>query len=160
MNNIIQFEKNLENEDWSKIDSARNFDEAFETFYNTFMYHFDGAFPTETFIYRDTVKKWVDSEVIRSSGALKDLYILQKIYPNLGTAYKESKRKHISLIKQKRKCHYQNRISNAENNTKASWEVVADLTNKHKGIHNITLNLNGYLEVDPNKVAEEFNNSF
>lgn len=56
--------------------SASNFEAKFNTFYKHFLYYFNQSFPYQKYRPKSKTKCWVNADVIRSSGYLKDLFRL------------------------------------------------------------------------------------
>lgn len=82
------------------------------------------------------------------------------MYPSLTDTYIQTKKAHVNLIKNTKKEYYQKKISNSENNTRSMWNVVSELTNKHKNTKNIAIKKADVLIETPNIIATEFNNYF
>lgn len=159
-NNLLNFENMLCNEDWSYLYSFLNFDDAFEYFYDVFLYYFNISFPIRKRYYNNNKKMWVDNDVTSSSIKLKDLFMLKKTYPVLTLSYNRAKKEHIALLATKRKSYYQNRIFNSDNTSKAMWNVVSELTDSKRRCQNVVINKDGNLLENQQLIATEFNNFF
>ena len=64
---------------WEKAYSAQSYDEAFDAFYDEFLYYFNICFPLKQWKPRKTGDKcWVSGNVIHASQYMKDLYTRDK----------------------------------------------------------------------------------
>lgn len=112
-------------------------------------------------VNKSSDKKWVNEEVRASSTKLKNIFILKKICPNITEAYNIAKKNHSRLIKDTKKCYYQNKIIHSDNPARSAWKVVAELSNKNKSFNNIIINNNdGVIHEHPQIVASLFNEFF
>ena len=73
-----------------------------------------------------------------------------------------STKKTVELIKVCKKVHFREYFQKNIKNSKEIWKGIRNfvLLKKDNSSNNITLNVGGKIETDPNKIADEFNNYF
>lgn len=159
--NILQFEQALETEDWYNLFFLTDTNEAFNYFYDIFLYYFNLYFPVRRQHHvKDQDKKWVNDIIKKSSSDLHELFQLKQVFPDLIPFYKTAKNRHSTLMRQTKKEYYQNKIVNSDNQARAAWNVIREISNKEKTKRNITLVNNNSLIDNPDAVAEAFSNFF
>lgn len=134
-------------------------EQSFDTFHYIFCSYFNKHFPFKRSWERKG-KHWVNEEVRLSSGYLKDLYELNKVFPDLKNLYLQAKKKHSMLIKNTKKSFYQNLISESNNNTKALWSVVNQLSNRNNVNRNLRIKHDNNTVSDHKDIAKKFNKFF
>nr|CAI5867150.1 unnamed protein product [Callosobruchus analis] len=156
---IRLFEQDLLCENWSNLYCLNNLDHAFNCFYSVFMSYFNTHFPRRNFYTKCNKKSWINIEIKKSSLNLKNLFRLKKMDPNLGEIYRKAKCEHNRLVRNGKKSFYQQKISNSDNITKTTWNVVSEITNKNKHSNNIQL-INENIKIDDMQQVVDMFNSF
>ena len=156
---LTSFKSSLRNENWLDIFNENNIEKMFENFHDTFLYNFNLCFPLRPKLNRST-KSWVNTDVMKSSRLLHDLYLIQVKQPTLKHMYCAAKEKHRELVTCVRRAYYQNQITSAENQSRAAWRVIDNLSGKNATPKNIVLISDNKFESDPTGVANLFNNFF
>nr|CAI5828045.1 unnamed protein product [Callosobruchus analis] len=156
------FSTDMMQENWSNLYQINDVSLAYAAFFNTFMHYFNKHFPKKR---RSTQNKkqnrWSNSNIVRSSNNLKDLYCLKMCYPELEDIYKKAKTNHKRLISFTKKLYYQDKISLSDNPVKAAWNTIHELSNKPKrGGNNISISHNNIIIDGKKDVAEHFNEYF
>nr|CAI5861730.1 unnamed protein product [Callosobruchus analis] len=160
-NAINQFCTDICNENWSALYNMSDVDSAFSYFHRIFSYHFEINFPLCR--YRTLPKSnntWINYEVKKSSEQLKDFYLVAKFCPEYNQRYREMKSKHKKLITETKRNFYQDRILSSSNITKATWDVISDITKVGKQRQNISLKDNNIPTNDPETIVKKFNKHF
>lgn len=157
--NMNDFQEMIHKEQWTRIYQVNCFEKAFDIFYNILCYNFELCFPKRKY-YQKLNKGWMNTAIKESSASLKHLYHLKKSDISLIDVYNKAKKDHVKLIKDTKKRYYHNRIMNAENDSKALWNVVSEITNKRKANSNIAITKEGELIEQPHDVVNNFNSYF
>ena len=100
--NINAFSNNQKQESWEGVKKCTNVNDAFNRFYEIFMFYFNSTFPLKT-IKKHKNKNWVNPEIRNSSAHLKNLFKVKNKYPDL---YREVKKKHSNLIRETKRKFY------------------------------------------------------
>jgi len=160
--NTLEFESFLRTEQWQDLYNFDNFNDAFNCFYNTFMYYFQLSFPLKVLLGSRPQSKrhWIGDELRRSSDEVRGWFELQNKFPCLREKYLYEKRRHISAINISKKLYFENKIISASNKTKAAWSVISELNGANKSRANIALEDGDSYIIDPISVANKFNNFF
>lgn len=160
---MYEFEQALLNQEWPNFKLFANINDAFDCFYNIFMYYFNIFFPEKQITISNNNsngREWISSAVKDSSAKLKDLYYLMLRYPALREIYSNAKREHNILIERTKQSYYSKKIFNADNKSKAAWTIISNYTGKKKKHSNISIEVDGVLLDDPVTIVEQFNNFF
>lgn len=160
-NNILQFEKSLNNENWQYLFGLTDVNKGFNYFEDIILYHFNLNFPERRHNVNNQGRKWVNDSIRQSSSNLKGLFQLRQICPDMIPAYKIAKSRHAALIRETKKEYYQNKIFSSENPARAAWKVIAEISNKQNTKNNIILkNNNEEIIENPEEVVSTFNSFF
>lgn len=157
---MYRFFKDLDQESWEAVYGEADFSEAFEVFYNIFLYYFNVHFPVLRKNTGSSTKRWVDDAVRKSGTELRDLFVLSEAFPELKQCYNNAKQVHTRLLMNTKKQFYQRGIFNSDNLTKSAWNVVKLLSNQHQTHKNLVLKVEGCFINDPQIIAESFNRFF
>lgn len=153
----------LEKESWDDLVSHNSVDDNFLNFVNTFKYYYDLAFPLVTSRLMNKTSPWVTSGIRRSAIRLKELFHMAKTFNtesgwNKYKKYRSVYRRVLVAAKKEKNLKY---ISNSNNISKASWDVIKNETQgMTKNYKNITLKIDAEIINEPSQVAEEFNKYF
>lgn len=156
--NKLIFRKYLSCEPWSEVIEGLDIQGGVEYFLNTLGLYYDLSFPMKTKKCSGTKKSWVDETVKQRSQKIKDLYILQRRFPELRKLYLESKRSHRRLLNETKGRYYSEKIDRANNRSREMWRVINELSGKAggKNAKNIQLVVDNKVLQDPSEVAEAF----
>nr|CAI5843329.1 unnamed protein product [Callosobruchus analis] len=157
---INKFMEALRNEDWNSLYGINDFNDAFDCFYNIFIYYFQQFFPERMTRYQQKQKSWVNDAIRKSCTDLRDLYKMSKKFPQLSDLYKLNKYKHKLLVRDTKKRFYQNKIAFSNNKSRAAWNVISELNNHKKCNKNIAIKDNDIIIENPSEVANLFNDYF
>nr|CAI5838007.1 unnamed protein product [Callosobruchus analis] len=157
---INKFMEALRNEDWNGLYGINDFNDAFDCFYNIFIYYFQQFFPERMTRYQQKQKSWVNDAIRKSCTDLRDLYKMSKKFPQLSDLYKLNKYKHKLLVRDTKKRFYQNKIAFSNNKSRAAWNVISELNNHKKCNKNIAIKDNDIIIENPSEVANLFNDYF
>lgn len=153
----------LSNEFWNGTE-VEDIDEAFNTFLETFLWHFNIACPKKvTTIKNKKTATWMTEDIIRHKNELTDLYILMKqnnTSEDLKMLYKQKKKEYKHKIKAAKVNHNKYLIETSENKPKTVWKIVNTELNRTKERSNIHLKIGNQELEDQKEVADAFGNYF
>lgn len=126
-----RFRYHLVGEDWAGVLDSQDVNDAYDSFHGILTYYWELDFPLEKHS-RNRVRNndWVTDKVRASSTKLKDLFQMQKEFPELRDTYKRARHHHALLVRGSKRQFYQNLISNSENSTRSAWSVANRLSGK------------------------------
>lgn len=160
---VIRFKTGIRQHNWSVLYTLANLNEAFNYFYETYVYYFELFFPLRkhTTMPGGRGKEWISKNVRVSSERMNDFRNLKCSFPELGVLYDRAKQEHTKLIKDTKRQYYQSKIEKSDNLNKTAWVILDEVTGKDREVNkNINLKLNDVVEDDPIKIACSFNAFF
>lgn len=137
--NLITLKNLLNNEDWLEMINGTNFTEKFNSFYTTFMFHFNYAITYKKIKTRLKGKKWFSNELKQLHHLLCELHKLSKDYPYniiIQNRYVRLKQLYSERVVVDKANHNNGRVNNAQNIMKESWKIINEARNYPK--QNIT----------------------
>jgi len=159
-NSISNFKDYLRDEDWIDVFDCVDTDGSMEVFLRIFNYYFEICFPKKRFkLDYNSKVKWIDPEITASSERVNNLRVLSRTYPPLVPYFKAAKQNHNTLLANKQKTYYQNKISQSPNPTREAWNLINSESGKFisRRTKNIELSINNSVTKDPQQVADAFN---
>ena len=129
---------------WFNSNETENCEIYSQSFVNTIQQNFKKAFPIiKKKIKKNNLgKKWITSNIIKSSNNLKDLYKIAKANPCFNTIHKYRKHEHRLLVNTTKKKYLDNIIMASENKMKTMWSIINKNLSKSRpqnNSENITL---------------------
>lgn len=159
---VDSFLCDLSGEKWEQVYGRCSVDEAYNCFHEILTFHYERSFPLRRRAVRSSRNEWVNGDVRVSSRNLRDLFTLQKVYPDLQNLYKQAKHRHSLLVRNTKKTYYQNYICGSADMSRRAWRVINALSGKSRtGARQIVVrNSGGETISDPQEVCEYFNDFF
>lgn len=163
--NVRYFCNLLKNENWDNIlNSTCDVNTKFGIFCDTFLYHFEIAFPVKTKTIKHnemSTKKWITHGLKISSKKLKELYALTlNGDEEIKSYYKKYKSIYRQLLKKAKKMYNNSLLANTKNKSKMAWNIIRSNNNDNKNRHEILLDVNNVLTNDSNVVSNHLNKYF
>ena len=159
-----RFIENIQNTDWSVLNSHRNCQTYFTKFYALFKTIYDGSFLLSRvkMRYRNRFP-WLTEGLKKSIKYKNKLYRISLRHPtsyNI-SKYKDYKNKLSSIWKKETKLYYQSEIVSNKNNLRKVWAIIKQVINRKKcsKIHDKFMHSNKVI-TDPKTIANGFNNYF
>lgn len=155
----------LSNHNWDYIFSLDT-GAAFNTFLRDLQWCFDVACPIKYVHHKNHKVKdnsWLTEEIILEGCTLRRLYNNLKVTSNRieFDAYKYRLRQHRLNIKKAKQYFYNNKINNAENKSKETWNIVNQRLGKKVGTRKlISLKIDNEIISDSNKICNKFADHF
>lgn len=161
--NINRFANLINLEKWDSAYSASNPNDKVNIFLNIFHYHFDICFPKRKRLIRKS-RKWVSPEIREWSTYIRDLWSLYKNTKcrNILDLYNKQIKEYKYFISQYKKQLNDNYITNSQNKSKATWNVLnTNLTKKDKHCNSLHIkNDDNVIVSDPNEIINLFSKYF
>ena len=162
--NIDTFSRALESNDWSKVLTSEDPQEAYTCFHNIFTDIYNKCFPLRTF--RDGYKNrkpWLTEGLKQSIKIKNRMYKRHKKTQNREheEEYKKYKNKLNNLLTKAERDHYQSLLENNQNNMKKSWKILKEVINKKKTTSSCSrFIVNNSITTDRKTIADSFNSFF
>ena len=159
-----RFIGNIQNTDCSVLNSHRNGQTYFTTFFALFKTIYDGSFPLsrDKMRYRNRLS-WLIEGLKKAIKYQNKLYRISLRHPTSYkfSIYKDSKNKLSLILKNKEKLYYQSEIVSNINNLRKVWAIIKQVINRKKcsKIHDKFMHINK-VTTDPKPIADGFNNYF
>ena len=154
----------LGQENWENVFNSFTVNEAFSEFLNTFTYYFDIAAPKQKFkVNNKNNCNWV-TVGIRTSG--KRLRLLSRLLKegNVSESFRNYcvhyKRIYNKVIREAKRHRYDNYINQAENKSKALWEIAKEELGQRKQSKNLVISKDGKILSDAYDIANVFNDHY
>ena len=134
-NNLLNFNSDLQNQDWSIVYDAGSANEAYENFIVEVQKLYEVHFPYKKITCKKNNKKpWMTKGLIKCCRRKNNLY--KSFVTNKSIErerkYKQYKNKLTDIIRQSKKQYYNDILNKNSNNTKATWKILNDIINKKK----------------------------
>jgi hypothetical protein len=134
------FKDKLSEELWQNVfdNTNKDVDSIFNSFLNTYLQIFYSCFPKIKVYERNSTNQWITKGIINSCKRKKDLYLLtrSKNDDNLRNYYLSYSKILSKVIKAAKKLHYNNKITQAHNKIKATWNVIKSYIGANNNKHN------------------------
>ncbi|KAL5272936.1 hypothetical protein ACHWQZ_G000943 [Mnemiopsis leidyi] len=167
--NHAKFKELIDNESWEFIADDENADKQYDTFYKTYMKHYDQAYPLKRNrvrrkFERANPKPWI-LPWLEAACNRKNLLYFEKVKSpteNNCKAYKKMKKfcdKHVTLAKEK---HYKKLFVKYQDCSKKQWQIINGLLNRSKksADHIRLKDTDGSIISSEKAVADRFNSYF
>lgn len=164
--NVTTFINTLKNETWSDVYRTRNFDNKFNNFYNTLMFHFNTIFPLRkrNVCSQKLKKPWYTQELRNIHRMLCEMCEIVKSTENenILVRYRNLKRIYADKKNIAKKTYNNDRLNKTDNISKETWKIVNESRNKNSENRNLPqmLNHNGNEISGYQNIAEVFNKFF
>lgn len=161
---IEELKIRLGRENWSDVLSETEVDSISEKFINTLYYHFDISCPKKRKrVSKKHKNKWVDKELIESKNNLLRLYDRWRTI-NSDTSkltYKNAKKEHEKLVKNKKSNHILDRLTSTDNTSKESWKIIDEIRKTKSCVpENLILLKEGREITDPKETGDLLNDFY
>lgn len=163
-NNIAEFKTRLNATDWTPLFNL-NVNEGWDYFCKSIAWCFDVSCPKKLVRHKQKSKTWITEEIIQEGQTMKDLFWLvsgmQEIEHEIRNTYNSRMKEYKRNLNQAKVNHYSNKICNANNKTKETWNIInKELGRKSSSQKSITL-LHGSEEVKESiEISELFAQHF
>lgn len=152
--NVARFCDVLRSETWDSVFQQGDVDDKWHAFVNIFSHYFELHFPVKK-IYLNSIKKPLKSPEIEDIKQRLNLFsVLSEYFVECKQTYARLKKEYIMLLKNARAKTYKNRLDNADNRSKITWQIVHELTNTNRK------RPENFPSGDLNKLANDFNSLF
>ena len=149
---------------WERVYTEQSFDEAFNSFYDEFLYYFNICFPLNRLRpTRRREKCWVSGDVIHASQYMKQLYARdkQRNDDEFHRFYLTAKKDYKQYLLYQRRSYYDGIIRNSTNSCRAAWNVINNHLKQEKHVDNkISIETETCTLTDPAGVANYMNSFF
>ena len=160
--NLITLKNLLTNEDWQEMVNGTNFTEKFNSFYKSFMFHFNYTITYKKIKPRLKGKKWFSNELKQLHHLLCELHKLSKDSPYniiIQNRYVRLKRLYSAKVVMDKANHNNECVNNAQNIMKESWKIINEAKNYPK--ENITrITVEEQTFTNTKDICNGFNNFF
>jgi exonuclease III len=157
---IIYF---LSYENWEDVFTEKNVNMAFNKFLNTFLRIFYACCPMKKYKYSHTEKSWLTTGIKVSCANKRKLYLISRSSedPNVKEYFRKYCRILTKVITAAKKMYYNTLISESNNKTKTTWNIVKTITNNRGSSDNIiAMKIKDKSSCNPIDIVEAFNNYF
>lgn len=143
-NNIQTFADILNVESWEEMYMAKNFENKFDCFNETFCYHYNCVFPMIKKMRKRTKKRWFSPEikVMHSQLCEMEKLVRQLQNPVYTARYKEFKTLYKNSIYNHRKNVNNSRLTQSNNVMRESWKIINETRHGNVTTKQIQLKLN------------------
>lgn len=160
--NIELFKRKAETVDWVD-DGVGDVDSLTKNFITKLNNLYTSSFPIKTkYLSEKRFKKpWLTPALLQSIKNKSKYFKLYKLGLISHVFYTNYKNKLTSLIRRSKEQYFHSEFSRLKNDVKRTWNVINDLTNKHKNKQTIkSIIINDDIVTDRGEMAEYFNNYF
>lgn len=161
--NKLTFKKYLKKENWVNVYNA-TVEQKYDEFSKIFMYYFNMSFPRAQTKSTNKKAPWIDANLHTERIKVSELYQMARLNKDKAI-YREAKRQQqhfIKLVNEAKKKYYENKISNSDNVSKVTWNIINTELNNRKTNDDkqITIKHNGITYKDPEEISKLFNKHF
>ena len=162
INSMHKFSELLSYENWEGVFQDMDVNQIFNSFQNTYLRIFYSCFFIKKKSETANPKPWITNGIKTYCANKRRLFLNYRESNDQGykSYYKKYCKVLSSIIIAAKKKYYDERILNSNNKTKATWNIVKDITNTRKN-SNKTVSMN--IDKQPNSnliIANAFNNHF
>jgi hypothetical protein len=162
---VEEFEKRLNEVDWTQIYDIVNVDEAWTKFKNLLITVIDSIAPVKQVRIKQRSEPWLTSSIlllIKERDKLLSTFKKNRQDPDLYKMYCKVRNQVQRDVKKAKSGYFLNKIEENKNNPKKLWQCLKDLgySTKVKDCAKIVLNICDQYCFTPNKIANHFNEFF
>jgi hypothetical protein len=161
--NLSNFKRMLNAANWDTVFNSNDVNIAYDAFWSTYNELFQFNFPLKKTRFNKnihSIKPFMTQGLLKSRETKKNLY-LATLTDNTALAlqrYRTIKNLYFKTLRAMKKLHYSNKLEENAKNSKKTWDTINEVQGKPKKSENVDkININGTLETDPLKIAQEFN---
>ncbi|PNF22769.1 hypothetical protein B7P43_G06670 [Cryptotermes secundus] len=160
--NIVCFQRALQNENWIEVYNQENVNMKFNIFHNIFLSIFENSFPIVYKKKKDS-NNWITKGIRISCKHKRALYILVKKSSDdsLKLYYKRYCKILVRVIREAKRLYYQKLIINSENKIQVTWKIINKESGKNQVSDKVTeLQVGESRVTDPKELVRIFNKHF
>ncbi len=164
--NLNNFKAALSGTDWSHVTNLNSVDDAYDTFWSTYLELYEMLFPKKQICFNRNIHK---KSPFMTNGLLISRNTKNQLFKNLLTdncpanvqKYKQFKQTYCKVLHVAKKLYFQKKLRDNVKIRKKTWETLNEVLGKSKNNATVEkINIDGQLSTDPSEISNHFNSFF